>query len=469
LENRNNSENLSGNSGDSSRPRQRTNTAPGQRVKKPLELPAEDFPVRRLSESQVRRRPAVDPDSISRERGEIHSGRITGEAHSNGSTAAPLRVRSSEPRSDNGEHSLRHGSKKLSSTFVAIVIAAVCVVLMLSVVVFAVNHIYKADVDPDRPADFDPSESDTGDVNVMIPGSSGESDKQENKTDLPESTDDTDNADESEPDTAPETDEPDTDSTVEPETEPVPEPARYTVTLKFYNREPVTVTTESVTVGELLALVGYELKDSDRMYIDTESYITEDTVIDVDTVEYKTVSETVELLYESEINELQTIPRGEKNIRQYGQNGSKTVEYTVEYVNGQEINRTLAKETVTAYPVNEIYDIGVGGVITGADGVTYSYSYYRVVPATYYDIEGYTYAGTMAGEGTIATDFNFLPLGTRVYVKNDSFDFGVRTVEDTGTMLNDYEIDIWLSDSNPQKSAFKNIGYCYDMVIYYLD
>jgi len=36
-------------------------------------------------------------------------------------------------------------------------------------------------------------------------------------------------------------------------------------------------------------------------------------------------------------------------------------------------------------------------------------------------------------------------------------------------MIEGWEVDIWLGDSNPQKAAFAQIGYVHDMVIYYLD
>ena len=463
--------------------------------RRPLVLPEEDYPVRKrpavsldevqLSDAQQRRRPAVDPNAIqgSMER-HIHDGRITGEKHSGASTAAPVRTRTPEQNRGvtNGlptrRANLGSGTGAVSGTvkgkgrqtFIALIIAAVCVIVMMSVVVFAVNRVYQQDTD--RPADFMDTEP-TGELSGINDIADAETNEPESTdTTMSEETDEEFSGESAEPqpvDTDTETGTGDAESEPQPEETAAPEPVRFTVTLQFYNRDPITVTTESITVGELLDVVGYEMKDSDRMYIDTESYITEDTTINVDTVEYKSVTETVEIPYESVVNELQTIPRGQKNVQQYGENGSKTRTYTVECVNGQEISRTLSDETVTKYPVSEIYDIGVGGVLTGADGNTYSYSYYRVVPATYYDIEGITWAGTYASENTIATDFDFLPLGTRVYVKNDSFDFGVRTVEDTGTMVNDYEIDIWLSDSNPQKAAFAQIGYHNNMVIYYLD
>ena len=119
--------------------------------------------------------------------------------------------------------------------------------------------------------------------------------------------------------------------------------------------------------------------------------------------------------------------------------------------------------------MNEVYEEGVGGSFVGSDGVTYSYSYRKVVPATYYNIEGLTYLGTMADESVIAVDMDNIPLGTRLYVKNDRYDFGVRVASDIGGQVDEWEIDIWLSSSNPYYSSFSREGYIYDMEIYYID
>ena len=259
---------------------------------------------------------------------------------------------------------------------------------------------------------------------------------------------------------------------VETETEPPetePPVVKFGVTLTFYDRDPITVSTSEITLGALLEQVGYTVQDSDKFPLDLTTVLTEETTIAVDTVEYDTVTETITLPYSSKVNNVQTIPRGQKNIVQYGQNGTKTITYTTKLVNGVETERSVASEEITQYPVDEIYDLGVGGTLVGSDGVTYSYSYYRLVNATYYDIEGPTYLGYNADESVVAVDMDYIPLGTKLYVKNSQFDFGVRTAADTGSMIEGWEVDIWLGDSNPQKAAFAQIGYVHDMVIYYLD
>ncbi len=249
---------------------------------------------------------------------------------------------------------------------------------------------------------------------------------------------------------------------VPPETTPTP--VKFSVTLTFYDRDPITISTSETTLGTLLDQVGYEIQDSDKFPLDLTTLLTGDTTIAVDTVEFTTQTETVSVPFESKVTNVRTIPRGQKNVLQKGQNGTKTITYEIKTVNGAEVSRTVTKEEITTAPVTETYQLGIGGTING-----HSYSYYRTVNATYYDIEGLTYLGYNADESVVAVDMDYIPLGTKIYVANDQFDFGVRTAADTGSMIEGWEVDIWLADSNPQKAAFAQIGYVTDMIIYYLD
>ncbi len=451
-------------------------------------------------EGETRTRPAVTlEDTDEGEERQIHDGRITGEKHSEASTAAPIRTRTPEENRGitNGipmrnSHRLSETPEtetaeevkgKGSVTLFAIAVAAVCVVLMLTGAVFAINRFYEADLT--RPADFNMTLLPEGEIPhvsgkgyVTVDRTSGAAEKEtagiaretvgEEDTVPFETEGDTTAPDTVLPDTTPaETAAPETEAeTLPPETE-APE-TRYTVTIQAYNRDPITVTLGSMTVRELFAITGFTLLENDRMYVELDSVIESDTVIAVDSVEYRTVDKTEAIPYTTVTNEVQTVPRGSVEVARPGEEGQTTYTYTVEFVNGQEVNRTLINEAVTKEPVTEILEKGIGGELMGSDGITYSYSYYRVVPATYYNIEGLTWAGTHASENTIATNFDYIPLGTRVYVRNDRFDFGVRTVEDTGTMEG-YEVDIWIGEDNPQLADFAYIGYHYDMVIYYLD
>ncbi len=471
-------------------------------------LPEEELPTRtrpavkeddlKQYEDQVKKRPTLDPEEIYREEErQVYDGRITGKPHSIPSSAAPVRTRVSEnsgrvikpvsaapvrptgnrpqkgvtpsvdkkapqrkpqpaknaPQSGNppkrtDSAPVKAESKKGSGPVRAVIIAALCL-LLLAASGFAVWRIGLGS----RPVT--PPETDAVDTN---PTETDDVETASKETD-PVETDPI--------ETEPQETEP---LETEPkETEPIEiPPVEYTVTVQAFGRDPVTLTTDAVTVGEFLSTAGFELTDSDRPSVPVTSMIESDMVIDIDFVEYKTESVTETLAFTAETKEVQTIPRGETNLIQNGADGEKTVTYQIEYINGVEVTRTVTEETITKEPVPEITELGVGGELVGADGNIYTYSYYRVVSATYYRIEGPTWYGHDASENTVATDFAYIPLGTKLYIKNDQYDFGVRTVEDTGS-IEGYEVLIWLSEDNPLRQAFAENRYLNDMVIYYLD
>lgn len=408
--------------------------------------------------------------------------RITGVRHSKVTTAAPLRIRENaaqtapratsmpvrsnaeQPRTEHPVHAASpHGmpNKKSKRTFSIVIAAALALMIVLSAVVVTVNVVTDRKTNPGVPDSQQGSEA-------VVP---------EETDEIVPGADETDEIVETEPpETVPEETEPEkeeeTEPVVEPEpiVEPEPEPVpEFSVTLDFYDRDDITATVTQMTLAEVYTAVGYTPRESDRPSVGLDYIIAADAYITIDTAEYKNESVTETVAYGSEVIELDTIPRGEVNYINYGENGEVVRTYTVEYINGVETSRTLAHEETTKWPVNEKYELGVGGSFVGADGVTYTYSYRRTVPATYYSLEGLTYLGTMADESVIAVDPEKIPLGTKVYVKNDTYDFGVRIASDVGPKVEEWEVDVWLSPSNPQYYSFAQAGYHYDMEIYYID
>lgn len=419
--------------------------------------------------------------------------RITGARHTIAATAAPIRIRDTTGRVPNVPKPtagipVREKTEgiprplltaepdpekktKHTRSFWTIVSSAVALVAILTVVIVVVN----LNTAENRPADFTIGE------NVSEPEFVSPVEKDTGKIDT-EETHPADESDESvhvEPDEVareeaePPVQETDSDAVVvpeeseEPETEP--EPIKYTVTIDFFDREDITVVTEAITLADLLEQAGCALTDADVPSVSLDSLIAADSVVTVDKLSWGTDTAVESIPYETEVIETDLIPRDTTNYLQAGEYGEVTRTYAVEYINGVERSRTVTSEETTKWPVNERYELGVGGSFVGSDGVTYTYSHRRVVPATYYNIEGLTYLGTMADESVIAVDRSNIPLGTKLYVKNDSFDFGVRIASDVGSMIDGWEVDIWISKDNPQFAAFAQTGYHYDMEIYYID
>lgn len=435
---------------------------------------AEEIPSEEKSEAEddTEKNCTTDEDDIA-----FVAERITGARHSVVTTAAPIRIRENNETmrlnslsrivNESMVKSSANGGKtenKQKKMLVLTAAVAVIIIAALTSVIVGVNIA----AEKNRPADIN-----IGDVGEDYVDLESSSDTTKPETEKPAETAADTDAESSAETTAEETNFPESETQpeTEPETQPQPKPEekKFSVVLDFYDKDDVEVSTAKMTLAELLAECEITLEEGEVPSISLDSVIAADTTITINKYEYKSETVTEEIPYESTVTETDLIPRGEKNYSQYGENGQANKYYTVEYINGKENSRTLDYEETVKYPVNQVYEEGVGGSFVGSDGVTYTYSYRRVVPATYYNIEGLTYLGTMADESVIAVDMDNIPLGTRLYVKNDRYDFGVRVASDIGGQVDEWEIDIWLSSSNPYYPSFSREGYIYDMEIYYID
>ena len=438
---------------------------------------AEEIPSEEKSEAEdaTEKNCTTDEDDIA-----FVAERITGARHSVVTTAAPIRIRENNETmrlnslsrivNESMVKSSANGGKTKNKQKKMLVLTAAVAVIIISALTSVIVGVNIA-AEKNRPADI--NIGDVGEDYVDLENNSETMKETAPETEKPAETAAETDAETSGETTSAETNSPDTETEpeTEPETQPQPKPEeqKFNVVLDFYDKDDVEVSTAKMTLAELLNQCEITLEEGEVPSISLDSVIAADTTITINKYEYKSETVSEEIPYESTVTETDLIPRGEKNYSQYGENGQANKYYTVEYINGQENSRTLDYEETVKYPVNEVYEEGVGGSFVGSDGVTYSYSYRKVVPATYYNIEGLTYLGTMADESVIAVDKDNIPLGTRLYVKNDRYDFGVRVASDIGGQVDGWEIDIWLSSSNPYYSAFSREGYIYDMEIYYID
>lgn len=245
-------------------------------------------------------------------------------------------------------------------------------------------------------------------------------------------------------------------------------PSQFPVTIGFYDREAITCLTGPATLREILANAGYTLRDSDRPSVSLDDVIEYESWIMIDSVTYKTVTESEAIPFDVETYNVQTVPRGTTRTISAGVAGSMDRVYTVEYLNGVEVSRTFEYEYVASYPTNQIEYYGTGGTFYALDGTAYSYSYYVNVRATYYNVYGNTYTGMPVGHNVIAVDPTVFPLGTNMYVISDKYDMGVRVAADIGGGVKGNLIDIWMDETNPQYYQFAHEGIV-NMVAYILD
>lgn len=236
--------------------------------------------------------------------------------------------------------------------------------------------------------------------------------------------------------------------------------------VKMLNR-PIT------SVVELLEGEGIFLDNNDKINVSPDDTVYEDMVISIDKIDSVDIEIYEVIPFDTVTNKLQTIPRGQVDIVQTGADGSVTKKIHQTYENGSLIEEKILDVQTHSEMVTEIRNVGVGGTIKGADGRTYSYSYYVDVLATAYggeEFSGLTYTGKQVDIGMIAVDPDVIPLRSKVYLRNieGDLDLGVMSAEDTGSLIKGEKIDIFTGPDEAGVAAATRFGRKY-IRVYVLD
>lgn len=214
------------------------------------------------------------------------------------------------------------------------------------------------------------------------------------------------------------------------------------------------VNTPLCSVGEVLASVGIYPDENDVVEPAPDTAVFDGLIIEVDKIDEVEITCEEVVAHEVITNYLQTIPRNTRETQQEGSDGLLRKTLRQVYENGRLISEELTGEEMVTSPVTEIINIGSGGVFTAPDGTRYSYSYYIDVEATAYggkQFSGLTYTGKQIELGDIAVDPDVIPLHSKCYLIGDPsygqfYDMGIRYAEDTGKLIVDNIIDVYLGD-----------------------
>lgn len=172
---------------------------------------------------------------------------------------------------------------------------------------------------------------------------------------------------------------------------------------------------------------------------------------------------TVAIPHETSYIQDASLPAGVERVLTEGRDGQIECLADVSYHNGQEVERTVLKQTVTHQPVKELIAVGTGpadeqagqtiigdGYIILPTGETLTYNGTMQVLATAYThfdagCDMITSTGTTVRIGTVAVDPRLIPYGTRMFiVSNDGqYIYGVSTAEDCGGAIIDKRIDLY--------------------------
>lgn len=233
-----------------------------------------------------------------------------------------------------------------------------------------------------------------------------------------------------------------------------------TVTFSIVNRggDKLILSTDAVELNAVLEDQGIMVDQTCIVNYPLDTTVFDGMEVVIDSITYEDVSLESSIPYAVSTIELQTIPKGRKNLITKGQDGVLTSTYRKKFINGVYDSEELVSQVTTVEPVTEVVELGVGGSFVGKDGKTYSYSYYLDVQATCYgkaDGSGsITATGTLAREGVIAVDPRVIPLGSVCYVTGSYRDLGVCYAEDTGGAIKGNIIDVYLEGTLEQLLQF---------------
>ena len=239
--------------------------------------------------------------------------------------------------------------------------------------------------------------------------------------------------------------------------------------------------------------IGIKLDEHDIVSLPLDSYIDKDTAVEITDVEYGTRTETQSIPFGSD-TVLSSKYDTNTSFVEPGKAGSKTITYSVKYVNGVEVSATIVDEKITEYAVDKTTIIGTsapqyaGGPTTMADdvpciskldapddllldenGKPIEYSSKKTLRATAYTHTGNKMStGKYPKPGYVAVDPKEIPYGTKMYIvsADGRYVYGYAIAADTGGFIHGTKTDMDLffnTESECVKFGRRNI------VVYFVD
>ena len=118
------------------------------------------------------------------------------------------------------------------------------------------------------------------------------------------------------------------------------------------------VTTTQATVGLLLSDLGIPFSSQDRLSAAPDSVLKENEKIVLGRVKHATVTKTTSLPYRTKKTSDPTLDKGTTRVVTSGQDGTARITYSVVYVDGVVVGRTLIKTVVISAPTTQEMNVG---------------------------------------------------------------------------------------------------------------
>lgn len=235
----------------------------------------------------------------------------------------------------------------------------------------------------------------------------------------------------------------------------------------------INTTSYGETVGALLRRLNLILMDNDIVSVPMDTVTYDGMILKISRVTQTQQTYTEVLPRDVIYCYDATLPQGEELVLSEGVDGEILCTASVNFINGQEISRTITSQMVTKQPISRMVAIGTyvpqnetlpmpeepsvnfgsapvinGNTIITAEGKTLTFTECYSMVATAYSCNGepgITYSGTPARVGAIAVDPTVIPLGTKMFIlTNDGeYIYGEAVAEDIGGSIKGYKVDLY--------------------------
>ncbi len=200
------------------------------------------------------------------------------------------------------------------------------------------------------------------------------------------------------------------------------------------------------TVADALEKAEITVGKYDTVSENMSTPLTAGMAIAVNRVAYEDYTMTETIPYETETRYTPVFSPGYTKVTQYGQNGEKATTYRKTIVDGQVVETTAIKETITKNAVTSkvIKGSAYGTPLSKApyniqlnsknQPVNYK-TVYTKKSCTAYSIGTYGASGMRLGVGTIAVNPKIIPYGTKLWITSadGKFVYGYAIAADTGS------------------------------------
>lgn len=232
-----------------------------------------------------------------------------------------------------------------------------------------------------------------------------------------------------------------------------------------YCGETMQIKIEAATVAELLSGAGIPTGEGYEISVDLSAVPVDGMEITVDHHVTNVETYTKDIPFEITTVPDPAMPEGQERIITEGIIGQVLCTADVEYLNAQEISRTVTNEKVLAEAQPQVVAVGTGESVgqqsdypligedvivlpTGEVLTYYKTDTFHATAYTMYD-EGCndtTATMTPVKWGVVAVDPRVVPYGTRMFIVNadGSFVYGIGTAEDCGGAINGKRLDLYM-------------------------